>query len=291
MEEGRIIKGIGGFYYVMSGDNLIECRARGIFREQGITPMVGDKVNFRFDENTGTGYIEEIHERKSELLRPMVSNVTQAIIVVSTKDPEPNLWLVDKMLTMAEEQKLNIVMCINKSDLDEQKAKEFASLYDIAGYHTILTSNKTGLGIDALRDLLNNNISVFAGASGSGKSSLLNSINPSFKLLTDQVSRKTSRGRHTTRHAELYALSDESFVLDTPGFSSLAIDFVQEPEDLRFYYREIELYSGKCKFQSCLHDSEPGCEVKKAVEAGNIGESRYKNYIILLDELRKRRKF
>lgn len=291
MKTGRIIKGIGGFYYVKTETGIIECRARGNFRDRNITPLVGDIVEIRMDDKAGTGYIEEISSRSTELLRPTVSNVTQAVIVVSTTNPEPNLWLVDKMLIMAEQQGLNVVICVNKADIDTERAEEIASIYNKAGYISILTSTKSGLGIAALRIALANNISVFAGASGSGKSSLLNSINPEFKLHTSQVSRKTSRGKHTTRHAELLILDEISFVLDTPGFSSLSLDFVESPEDLRYYYREIEKFGGKCKFQSCLHDSEPDCMVKVAVKSGEIGSERYNNYLMILDELKKRRKY
>lgn len=291
MRVGRIIKGIGGFYYVISNDEIIECRARGLFRELNLTPLVGDKVKIRFDSDSGSGYVEEILDRSSELLRPPVANVDQAIIVLSTRDPEPNLWLVDKMVIMAEEQDLNIVFCINKCDIDLERAHELKKIYEDAEFISIMTSTKLGDGIKELKENLRGHTSVFAGASGSGKSSLLNSIDPSFKLQTSQISRKTARGRHTTRHVELLSLGDDSYVLDTPGFSSLSLDFVEKPEDLRDYYREFGKFAAGCRFLSCLHDSEPGCSVKEAVSKGLIGEVRYKNYLAILDELRKRRKY
>ncbi len=291
MREGRIIKGIGGFYYVISNDEIIECRARGLFREQNLKPLVGDRVKIRIDSDSGTGYIEEILKRKSELLRPPVANVDQAIIVLSTRDPEPNLWLVDKMVIMAEEQDLNILFCINKSDVDFERACDLKAIYEDAGFVSILTSTKSGDGVDLLKEYLHGHTSVFAGASGSGKSSLLNAIDPSFRLQTSQISRKTARGRHTTRHVELLSLGNDSYVLDTPGFSSLSLDFVEKPEDLRDYYREFGKFAADCKFLSCLHDSEPGCGVKEAVSKRLIGEDRYRNYLAILDELRKRRKY
>lgn len=291
MREGRIVKGIGGFYYVISDGEIIECRARGLFRELNLTPLVGDRVKIRIDSDSGSGYVEEILERSSELLRPPVANVDQTIIVLSTRDPEPNLWLVDKMVIMAEEQGLNIVFCINKCDIDLERARKLKAIYENAGFVSILTSAKLGDGIDELKENLKGHTSVFAGASGSGKSSLLNAIDLSFRLQTSQISRKTARGRHTTRHVELLTLGDDSYVLDTPGFSSLTLDFVERPEDLRDYYREFEKYAAKCRFLSCLHDSEPGCGVKEAVSKGLIGDDRYKNYLAILDELRKRRKY
>jgi ribosome biogenesis GTPase len=291
MREGRITKGIGGFYYVMSKGELIECRARGLFREMNITPLTGDRVKIRVDKDSGSGYIEEILERSSVLLRPPVANVSQAVIVVSTKDPEPNLWLVDKMVIMAEEQDLNVIFCINKCDIDIKRAEELKNIYLNAGFIAILTSTKTGVGISDLKEYLHDNTSVFAGASGSGKSSLLNSLDHSFKLQTSHISRKTARGRHTTRHVELLSLDVDSYVLDTPGFSSLSLDFVEDPVDLRDYYREFSKFAANCKFLSCLHDSEPGCAVKQAVLSGTIGEERYKNYLAILEELRKRRKY
>lgn len=291
MREGRIVKGIGGFYYVVSNDELIECRARGLFRELNLTPLVGDRVKVRIESDSGAGYVVEILERSSELLRPSVANVDQAIIVLSTRNPEPNLWLIDKMVIMAEEQNLNIVFCINKCDIDLERARELKAIYENAGFMSILTSTKLGDGINELKEHLIGHTSVFAGASGSGKSSLLNAIDSSFRLQTSQISRKTARGRHTTRHVELLSLGDDSYVLDTPGFSSLSLDFVEKPEDLRDYYREFTKFSTDCRFLSCLHDSEPGCGVKEAVSKGLIGNERYKNYLAILDELRKRRKY
>ncbi len=291
MKEGLITKGIGGFYYVKTKDGIIETRARGLFREQEITPLVGDKVKIRFEDSESLGYIEEIMERKSQLVRPPVANITQTVIVVSVKKPEPNLWSVDKIAIMAEHQDLDILFVINKADLDEKRAEEIKDIYSKARYKTVITSVKENTGIEILKESLDGNVSVFAGASGTGKSSLLKLIHPDYDPAISSVSQKTKRGRHTTRHSELLYLDDDTYVLDTPGFSSLTLDFIEEPEELREYYREFKEHSANCYFTSCLHDKEPDCGVKKAVEDGIIPKERYENYLLILDEVRKRRKY
>lgn len=290
MLEGRIIKGVGGFYYVNVEEDIIECRARGIFREQKITPLVGDIVRIRISTEDNSGYIEEIMDRNSELIRPPVANVTQVVVVASVKNPELNTWLVDKILVMAEEKNLNITICINKADLDLQRSEELKCLYSNAGYTVILTSKITGLGIEELRNKLKDNINVFAGPSGVGKSSLLNTLNPLFKLETGDVSRKTQRGKHTTRHVELLKLEKNTFILDTPGFSSFELDFIEDYRDLRHYFRDIEKYNGKCGFNSCIHLNEPKCAVKDAVGDGKLSRERYENYLLILDELKNRKR-
>lgn len=290
MLEGRIIKGIGGFYYVNVEEDIIECRARGIFREQKITPLVGDIVRIRISSEDNTGYVEEILDRESELIRPPVANITQVVVVASIKNPEVNTWLVDKILVMAEEKNLNIVLCLNKADLDLKKSDELKNLYEKAGYNVILTSKVSGLGIEELRKDLKNNINVFAGPSGVGKSTLLNTLNPSFKLETGSISRKNQRGKHTTRHVELLKLEKDTFILDTPGFSSFDLDFIEDYRDLRHYFRDIAKYNGECGFNSCIHLNEPNCAVKVAVNEGNIAKERYDNYILILNELKNRKR-
>ena len=271
-------------------EDIIECRARGIFREQKITPLVGDIVRIRISTEDNSGYIEEIMDRNSELIRPPVANVTQVVVVASVKNPELNTWLVDKILVMAEEKNLNITICINKADLDLQRSEELKCLYSNAGYTVILTSKITGLGIEELRNKLKDNINVFAGPSGAGKSSLLNTLNPLFKLETGDVSRKTQRGKHTTRHVELLKLEKNTFILDTPGFSSFELDFIEDYRDLRHYFRDIEKYNGKCGFNSCIHLNEPKCAVKDAVGDGKLSRERYENYLLILDELKNRKR-
>lgn len=291
MIKGIIIKGIGGFYYVKTESEVVECRARGVFREENLTPLVGDKVRIRISEEDNSGYIEEIYPRASRLLRPPVANITQAIIVMSIKKPDINTWLLDRFLIMAEHENLEIVICINKSDLQTEKALELKSIYEKLGYKVINTSTLTGLGVDELNDVLGNNISVFAGPSGAGKSSLLNAVNKDFKLETGDVSTKTKRGKHTTRHVELLELRHSTFVLDSPGFSSLNIDFIQDEANLRNYFREIYKYGENCRFISCLHLNEPDCAVKKEVEAGKIHRERYENYLLFLEEIKNIRRY
>ena len=291
MLKGIIVKGIGGFYYVKTEDNIIECRARGVFREENLTPLIGDKVRIRISDEDNTGYIEEIYPRNSQLLRPPVANITQAIIVMSIKKPDINTWLLDRFLLMAEYEKLKVTICLNKSDLDLDKASRLKNIYETAGYKVIMTSTINHIGIEELKDTLNSNISVFAGPSGAGKSSLLNGVNKNFKLQTGDVSSKTKRGKHTTRHVELLELDNNTFVLDSPGFSSLNVDFIEEKSELREYFREIKKYGEKCRFISCLHGNEPDCEVKNQVEKGNISKERYKNYLLFLEEIKKIRRY
>lgn len=291
MIDGIIIKGIGGFYYVKTEDGIVECRARGVFREENITPLVGDKVRIRISEEDNSGYVEEVYPRTTQLVRPSVANITQAIIVMSIKKPDINTWLLDRFLIMAEHENLKITICLNKMDLDPEETSKLEEIYKQIGYNVICTSIKTGLGIDLLEKALDNNISVFAGPSGAGKSSLLNKINENFKLETGDVSAKTKRGKHTTRHVELLELHDDAYVLDSPGFSSLNLDFIEEEIELRGYFREIEEYGRECKFISCLHLNEPNCQVKRQVEEGNINKQRYENYLLFLDEIKKIRRY
>lgn len=292
MVEGVIVKGVGGFYYVKAQERLYECRARGLFREDNITPLVGDKVLIRINEEDGTGYIEEIMERKSELIRPPVANVTQAIIVMSIKKPDINFWLLDRFIILAEHQNLNIIICLNKVDLT--KREEITSILDIyrnTSYPIVKTSTKTGEGIEDLKEYLKDQVTVVAGPSGVGKSSLLNQIKPGLELKTGDVSKKTTRGRHTTRHVELIDLGSNSYVLDTPGFSSLNLDFIESEEELSRYFNEIDEFATSCKFINCLHFKEPGCEVKKQVEKGRISPVRYENYLKFLEEIKSIRRY
>lgn len=291
MLEGRIIKGVGGLYFVKTTEGVIKSRARGVFRVEKTIPLIGDLVNIRISEEDNMGYIIDIKERKTELLRPAVANITQAIIVMSVKNPEINTWLLDKFLLMAEYENLNIVIVFNKSDLDNKKAEELKEIYEKAGYEVVIASTSLDVGIDDVKKYLKDNISVFAGPSGVGKSSLLNKIHKGFKLEIGDISAKNKRGKHTTRHIELLELDDNSFVLDSPGFSSLSLNFIEDESEVRNYFKEIHEYGKDCKFLSCLHNKEPGCAVKNAVEKNNINNSRYTNYLLLLEEVKNIRRY
>lgn len=291
MLEGIIIKGIGGFYYVKTPEGIIESRAKGGFREKKEKPLVGDRVKIKISDEDNSGYVVEILNRKSELIRPAVANVSQVIIVASIKNPDINSWLVDKFILMAEHEGLDIVICLNKAELDEEATSRYYNIYSKAGYDVIKTSALEYKNIDVLKKYLKNNISVFAGPSGAGKSSLLNSINKNFNLETSDVSKKTKRGKHTTRHAELLDLGENTFVLDTPGFSALNLDFVKDETEIREYFREIKKYGQNCKFISCLHNKEPNCGVKEAIEEGYITKERYDNYLLLLEEYKNIRRY
>lgn len=288
MVEGIIVKGVGGFYYVKTDTGIYECRARGVFRENKITPLIGDRVKIRENNLDMTGYVEEIMERKTKLIRPPVANVTQAVIVMSVKSPSLNLWLLDRFLVLAEEQKLNVVMVINKIDLDNNSiGKNIYETYSNMGYKVILSSCALNKELDTLKEVLKDEVTVFAGPSGVGKSSILNRIQPNLKLQTGEISDKTKRGKHTTRHVELIELDIGGYVLDTPGFSSLKLDFIRIEGELQRYFKDIRKYSEHCKFNSCLHVKEPACEVKKQLELGNISKERYNNYLSFLDEVKR----
>lgn len=291
MLEGIIVKGVGGFYYVKTSQGIIESRARGVFREDNLTPLVGDRVKLQISEEDNTGYVVELLPRKSQLSRPPVANIDQAIIVMSIRQPELNSWLLDKFLIMAEYEDLDIIICLNKSDLDKRGVKRYRDIYEKIGYRVLVTSVKEASGIDLLEKELLDKISVFAGPSGVGKSSLLNEINPKFKLEVGDVSFRTERGRHTTRHVELLELGNNSYVLDSPGFSSLDLKFIEDKILVRELFPEIYKYGVECRFLSCLHDQEPGCAIKDYVEKDIISSSRYENYLSLLKEVKNIRRY
>ncbi len=290
MQTGVIVKGIGGFYYVDTGEGIYECRARGRFRLQNITPLIGDHVEIDGDSRSLQGYIINILERKNQLIRPTVANLDQVIIVFAAKKPDINMLLMQKFLVYAEYKKLEVVVCINKVDLDQEQ--EYLKVADMLGsipYKVILTSVKADLGIEQLGAVLKNKTSVFAGPSGAGKSSLLNRIQPGLELKTGDLSKKIDRGTHTTRHAELIKLENGGMVTDTPGFTSLDISEL-ELEKLESCFPEFGRYKA-CYFPNCMHDREPDCGIKEAVEEGRISRIRYDFYITLLNELKESRRF
>ena len=288
MINGKIIKGIGGFYYVDTENGLYECRARGIFRKNKITPLVGDRVSISVvDEENKKGVVEEIEKRDTELVRPSIANVDKALIVFAIKNPAPNLSLLDRFIVLAEKENLEIVIVFTKVDLDAdgELLEELKSIYEVSGYKVIPVSNKLKLNIDKIKEELKENTVVFAGPSGVGKSSLLNEVDKNFELKTGEVSDKIKRGKHTTRHAELLKLECGGMVADTPGFSSLTLDDIDESE-LKEYFIEFDKYD-ECRFGSrCIHENEPSCAVKEAVENGDISKKRYESYIQLLNEIR-----
>lgn len=288
MINGKIIKGIGGFYYVDTEKGLYECRARGIFRKNKITPLVGDRVSISVvDEENKKGVVEEIEKRDTELVRPPIANVDKALIVFAIKNPAPNLSLLDRFIVLAEKENLEIVIVFTKVDLDAdgELLEELKSIYEVSGYKVIPVSNKLKLNIDKIKEELKENTVVFAGPSGVGKSSLLNEVDKNFELKTGEVSDKIKRGKHTTRHAELLKLECGGMVADTPGFSSLTLDDTDESE-LKEYFIEFDKHDD-CRFGSrCIHENEPSCAVKEAVENGEISKKRYESYIQLLNEIR-----
>ena len=291
MIKGIIIKGIGGFYYVKVEDSVYECKARGRFRKEKITPLVGDHVYISLDAASKQGVIEGFMDRKTELIRPPVANVDQAVIVFAIQQPNPNLSLLDRFLVLAENEDLNVVICLNKMDLEDQsELQRIRDIYEKTGYQVIATSTKTGRGVEDLRGQLKNQITVFAGPSGVGKSSLLNSLQPNLALQTGEISQKIERGKHTTRHVELLSLEFGGWVLDTPGFSSLQVDSIKK-EELKYLFKEFNEYSDSCKFQPCNHINEPDCAVKKALGEGHVYLGRYESYLQLLEEIEQARRY
>lgn len=290
MPEGKIVKALSGFYYVLNNEELIQCRGRGVFRKNKITPLVGDEVVYQA-ENDQEGYILEVKERRNELVRPPIANVDQAILVFSAVEPDFSTNLLDRFLVLVEFNQIQPIICITKMDLtnelQHQKIEVFAQQYRAAGYEVILTSSETETGIEQLNPHLENKISVFAGQSGVGKSSLLNALRPDLELKTNDISTHLGRGRHTTRHVELIKVGN-GLVADTPGFSSLEFAEI-EAEDLTSCFPELQNASENCKFRGCLHVSEPKCAVKAKVEAGEIPEYRYQHYMDFLQEIKDRK--
>lgn len=290
MIEGVIIKGISGFYYVEDNmGSIFECKARGKFKKDGFSPMVGDRVYIE-QLDDGHGVISEILPRKNELIRPAVANIDQAVLVFAVKKPDLNYALLDKLLIFIEHHGIDALICINKSDLDnENEIERIIQIYNEIGYDVIRTNGKTGEGIEELREKLKDRISVFAGPSGVGKSTIFNRIQSKVVMETGEISKKIERGKHTTRHAELIEISKGSFVVDTPGFSSLDLSFIKA-EELQNSFREFAEYLGDCKYNSCLHFKENECRIKEMVANGRISLERYNTYIEMLQELQENRR-
>lgn len=277
---GTIIKGIGGFYYVKASGKVYECKARGVFRKQKITPMIGDRVEIELIGEKGS--IAKILPRSSFLVRPPVANVDTMMLVVAAASPEPNLFLIDKMLVNAEINNIEPAVCINKTDIASRE--DIAEIYSKAGYKVFCVSAEKQEGTAELMDYLEGKTTAFAGLSGVGKSSLLNIITDD-DLETGSVSEKIQRGKHTTRHVELFEMKGGGFVLDTPGFSSLEVEGIKA-EDLWQYFPEMANSQNKCRFRGCSHINEPDCFVKEKVENGEMASSRYESYIELYNKLK-----
>ena len=295
---GKIIKGIAGFYYVdCGGGRLYQCRAKGIFRNQKVKPLVGDDVEFSIvDEKDGEGNIDAILPRKNELIRPAAANIDQALVVFALSHPAPNLNLLDRFLVMMERQKVPVIICFNKADLEEgEGGQELTGLpavwaYRQAGYRVLCVSALNQQGIEEIQELLKGKTTVFAGPSGVGKSTLTNAICPQAQMETGEISRKIQRGKHTTRHSKLFCLGEDTYMMDTPGFSSMYVEDL-EPEELKGYFPEFAPFEGQCRFLGCVHIGEKDCGVKDGVKAGKIAESRYENYVLMYQELKNKRRY
>lgn len=286
--KGKIIKGIGGFYYIKTQEGLIECKARGKFRHKDMKPMVGDDVEITVEG--GKGVIEDIYERSSELIRPTVANVTQAFVVFSIKNPDINFDLLNRFLVLCEHNNIEAIVCLNKVDLVSEEEKTIVKeKINAIGYEVLFINAKQGIGVESLRERLKGNVTVLCGPSGAGKSTLINTLKESYHMQTGEVSDKIGRGKHTTRHSELIDVED-GYIVDTPGFSTLEVTFI-EKDDLKYSFPEFNELNNSCKFRGCLHYKEPGCAVKEAVEEGIINKFRYEFYIRTLEEIMNGRKY
>lgn len=283
MREGIIRKALSGFYYVDDGQTVVICRARGKHRHAGLTPLVGDKVRFTPLED-GSGALDEILPRKNEFYRPAVANIDLLVVVASQAVPVTDPFLIDRVAAIAAGQGCETLICVNKCDLEP--GKELAAIYERAGFPTLRVSAETGEGLDALRQAVAGRICAFTGNSGVGKSSILNALERDFELATGEVSDKLGRGRHTTRHVELFRLSCGALAADTPGFSSFDTDKMEleRKEKLQYVFREFAPYLGKCRFQDCAHVKEKGCAVLAAVQSGEIPFTRHQSYVRLYEQ-------
>lgn len=290
--QGKIIKGIAGFYYVyVENKGIYECKAKGKFRNESIKPLVGDNVIVDIiDEEHKKGNIAEILQRKNQLIRPAVANVDQAMIVFAVKKPNPNLNLLDRFLVMMEFQNIETIICFNKMDIgDEEFMGELESIYKKAGYKVIFASATKEQGVDEIKQLLKEKSTVFAGPSGVGKSSMLNALTKDYKMETGAISEKIGRGKHTTRHSEIFNIDNNSYVFDTPGFSSLFVPGMTK-EMLQDCFPEMTEHKNKCRFVGCAHVNEPDCCVKEALDNGEIARERYDNYVLFYKELEQMEK-
>ena len=280
--EGRIIRSLSGFYDVQTGDGLVTCRARGILRKEGNSPLTGDLVEITVER--GKGMVEKILPRKNKFIRPAVANIDTLVVFAANVNPVTEPYLIDRVAAIAGDQNVQVVLCVNKCDLDP--ALDLVRIYEHAGFTVICTSAETGEGVDQLRQAISRKLVAFTGNSGVGKSSILNRLAPELNLATGEVSEKLGRGRHTTRHVELYYLGEDTYVADTPGFSSFDTDQMDVilKENLQYAFPDFGVYIGKCRFDDCSHRKEPDCAVRAALEAGEIEKSRYDSYLKLYEK-------
>ena len=291
--QGKIVKGIGGFYYVhVEEAGVYECRAKGIFRKDHRKPLVGDDVKISvLDEEKKLGNVDALLPRKNELVRPAAANVDQALVVFAAASPKPNLNLLDRFLISMRQQSVPVQICFNKADLvNREELTRLEKIYENSGCHLMLTSVLEQSGLEEIKELLDGKTTVVAGPSGVGKSSLTNYLQPKAAMEVGEVSRKIDRGKHTTRHTQLIWIWKDTYFLDTPGFSSLYLQNLLR-EELKDYFPEFEPYQNDCRFQGCMHISEPDCAVKKALADGKIHSSRYDNYLLLAEELKNVRRY
>ena len=290
--QGKIIRGIGGFYYVHTHQGVYECRARGIFRKDNFKPLVGDNAEISvLDQEAKEGSVTAILPRRNSLIRPAVANVDQAFVIFAMEDPKPNFLLLDRFLIMMEQQGIPAVICFNKKDLGEKEELERLYLtYTGCGYQVVLSSTLEGEGIDEIRQILRGKTTVVAGPSGVGKSSITNCMQGEIQMETGEISRKLKRGKHTTRHSQVIPVEKDTFLVDTPGFSSLYLTDMEEDE-LRNYFPEFLKYEPQCRFQGCRHIHEPDCGVKEALAEGKISQLRYDDYLALYEELKEKRRY